>query len=226
MTISVINADNLELIIAEKQSPYRNQIEKIIQEKYYAVYKATLYHFAPTLFALHSKGKILATLGVTFARAHPLFLEQYFKAPIDDIITAEVSDPIKLNQLIEFGHFTAYTPAAGKNLICTLAAWLHILNIDIQYALVTLTAPMAGILKKFRLPLKPLQSASAECLPEKERKRWGEYYIASPCIYYMDIKNAVSVLRVQSPKAWQRYLNLANHAVKQYSRNKEICTAG
>jgi hypothetical protein len=173
----------------------RPSLERFIAEVYLLRYGARIVHFAQQLIAVQDGcGKWLAAAGYTPAMAAPLFVEQYLDVPVEAALGARIGAPVTRAEVVEAGNLAAVDPGAARNMIITLAAHLH----RLQLGWVVLTCNRSLLNSFFRLGLSPIALVRADPhrLPDCGRN-WGSYYETDPVVVAADVAAGFSSLQTR-----------------------------
>lgn len=150
----------------------RQAVEDFITNVYAKAYGVKIGIHYPTLMSVSDEdGNIMAALGFRNAAEEPLFLEQYLKHPVEDILgTSRAS-------ITEIGSLASAGGGASLFLFAALSAYLHGKNQS--HAVVTGTNFLERRLRTLGLKPTRLASANPDLLLQKD-ENWGSYYETAP----------------------------------------------
>lgn len=150
----------------------RKSVEDFIMNVYSSAYGARIHIHYPVLMSVRDEdGKILAATGFRAAADEPLFLEQYLKAPIEDVLKAP------REQIVEIGNLASDGGGVSLYLFAALAAYLN--NKGFRHAVVTSTDFLER--RFLQMGLQPKRHAKANpSLLLSEGENWGRYYDTQP----------------------------------------------
>lgn len=150
----------------------RQAVEDFIIQTYAKAYGATVGVHYPTLMSVRDEnGKILAALGFRYAEKEPLFLEQYLKCPVENILGVNRAG------VTEIGNLASGGGGASLFLFAALAAYLN--GKGQTHAVITGTSYIEKRLRTFGLKPKRLAHADPSLLLRKDED-WGSYYDTDP----------------------------------------------
>jgi hypothetical protein len=153
--------------------------ENLITEVYAHHYAARILVFPETLISLvGSDDTVCCAAGLRFA-ADGFFSESYLDAPVNDVLSALRSVPVRREKIFEVTSLASRTPhfVGGflrKIVACGEAA-------GFEWAFFTATAPLKTLLERMNLQLAPL--ADATSLRVSNPEVWGSYYALAPRVY-------------------------------------------
>lgn len=186
-----------QLCIHEPGDPRRGAVEDFIRHVYAQRYGAEVRQFAPTLVSLCDDGVLVAAAGYRSAGSGPLFLERYFNAPIESLLTLPPDSAPPRDRIVEIGHLSAARAGEGRRLIRMLA--LHLQSLPYEWVVSTMTT---GLRQMFlRLGITPLALGVAD--PQAlgaEAAQWGSYYDHHPIVLAGQLHHALGQMaRRQAP---------------------------
>ncbi len=158
--------------------PERLRVETFIRDIYHAHYAADITVTYPALMSVrNADGEILAAVGFRLASEAPLFLEQYTRQPIEQVLKPLYRNHIARHEIVEIGNLASAGKGASIFLFGAIASYL--LSHGIRYATVTGTEQLR---KRFRLlGLEPHTICDADRgLLETAENNWGSYYATQP----------------------------------------------
>ncbi|MEK8106381.1 thermostable hemolysin [Micromonospora sp. M12] len=126
------------------------------------------------------------------AACGPLFCEQYFDEPAEQVVGARLGRPAHRRNIVEVGPFAAQESGAGAEILAVLPmfAWER----GMHYGLVTVTRRLTLMLRRQRYTFEPLVDARPERLPPDQRERWGTYYDNDPQTGLIRLEHLAPVL--------------------------------
>lgn len=182
--------------LREHGAEHRSEIEGFIRQCFAAAHGARISHFMPRLLSLSTKrGDLIAAFGLRAASDTRLFLETYLDQPIEQVLQAQLGQPVRREEIIEVGNLSALYPGAARWLIVALTAMLH----GEGYKWVTFTGTAALRNGFGRLGLRPVElgAATLDHLPPLDRADWGCYYDHAPKVMAGDIAYGYRALLMQ-----------------------------
>lgn len=160
------------------QHPERAELEAFVRTGFARAYEARISSFMPVLFGLRdASGKLVAAAGCRDAGAHPLFLEQYFDQPVEQLVQQRVDHSLHRADIAEVGNLVGETAGATRVLIGAMGRWLGASGYRAVVCNVTNT--VANAFRKHGIPLAPLVAADKTRLGAAAAD-WGRYY-DQPC---------------------------------------------
>jgi len=126
-------------------------------------------------------GEVLASAGVRFAEAEPLFLERYLDGPVEAEVERRLGAPAPRASIAEIGAFASIHPAWSLRLFEALPMWLSTAA-GRRYAVATLRPELARALGRAGFRLQPIAEADPARLGD-EASAWGAYYDGAPKVY-------------------------------------------
>ncbi len=169
--------DAVTIQLITKDSRDRHALEARIAARFARTYGARIEAFLPYLVNLGIDGRHGAVVGLRPASEAPLFLEQYFEAPIEQAISLAFHTPVSRDQVVEVGNLAAAAPGAVALLFGILAAILH--EAGMRWVVCTATPRVRSILDDLQLPSRTLRAADPAVLGAKQAD-WGSYYTHRP----------------------------------------------
>lgn len=190
-----------QLCIHAPGDPRRRAVEDFIRRVYARRYGADVRQFAPTLVSLCDAGVLVAAAGYRSADSGPLFLERYFDAPIESLLTLTPDSAPTRERIVEIGHLSATRAGEGRRLIRLLA--MHLQSLPYEWAVSTMTT---GLRQMFlRLGITPLALGVAD--PQAlgaDAAQWGSYYDHHPIVLAGQLHHALSQMARRQPPARAR----------------------
>ncbi len=172
----------------------RRQVETFINHCFYNEHGAHISQFAPELLALTDKQQTLvAALGYKSAGAGPLFLEQYLRMPIEQLLGQKNIANTQRSCILEVGNLASVSSGSTRRLILSLITYFYAQGF--RWLVITMTPKVFNSFEKLGidLDLTPLAKAKPECLTGQQ-KNWGSYYREKPVVYAGNIASALEKL--------------------------------
>ncbi|HEX4882844.1 MAG TPA: thermostable hemolysin [Casimicrobiaceae bacterium] len=174
----------------ERDDPRRAAIEGFVAGVYRRHYGARIAHFAPTLVALCTDGRLAAAAG--YRRAlEPLYLEHYLDVPVEAAIAAHTGHRVSRSDIWEVGHFASTQPGEGRRLMQLLAR--HLAGLGCRWVVSTATRELRELLIRVGLTPYALAPADPSRVPEGAA-HWGGYYEHAPVVIAGDLPRALATL--------------------------------
>jgi hypothetical protein len=165
----------------------RQAVENFITDIYVKVYGAQIGVHYPTLMSVSDEdGNIMAALGFRNAAQETLFLEQYLKHPVEEILDTPRAS------ITEIGSLASAGGGASLFLFAALSAYLHGKNQS--HAVVTGTDFLERRLRTLGLKPTRLAPANPDLLLQKDED-WGSYYNTAPHVLAGDISSGYERLQ-------------------------------
>lgn len=156
----------------------RAEAEAFIRNRFLRSHGARIVGFLPTLVLMSDPaGELAAVAGCRSAANEPLFLERYLSAPIDEAISAQVSQRVRRTEIVEIGNFAAIDSRHAKLLMSLLPAYL--LEGPARWIAFTATAAVRGMLSSLGGHCLELGIADGSCV-SGGMDAWGRYYENDP----------------------------------------------
>ncbi len=182
--------------------PERTRVEDFIRDVYRTHYDADIRVTYPTLMSVrNAQGDILAAVGFRLASEAPLFLEQYTRQPIENVLSPLYgAGPIARGEIVEIGNLASAGKGASIFLFGAIASYL--LNRGVRYATVTGTEQLR---KRFRLlGLQPHVLCDANrALLGASQNNWGSYYATQPKVLAGSLEASMQQLNRQLGALYQ-----------------------
>ena len=177
------------LVVYERDDPQRGEIESFIQGVYLARYGAHVRVFTPVLVGLKDEhGQLIAAVGYRCADANPLFLEQYFDAPIEQVMSRNAGVALSRSGLVEVAHLVALKPGQGRRMMSELGALLQ--SKGVIWIVSTVTRELRHLFVRMGIAPLALGAADASCLGD-DVKDWGSYYAHEPVVLAVQLQIAM-----------------------------------
>jgi hypothetical protein len=178
-----------KLVVYERDDPQRGEIESFIQSIYLARYGAHVRVFTPVLVGLKDEhGQLVAAVGYRCADANPLFLEQYFDAPIEQVMSRNAGLGLSRLGLVEVAHLVALKPGQGRRMMSELGALLQ--SKGVIWIVSTVTRELRHLFARMGIAPLALGAADAGCLGD-DVKDWGSYYAHEPVVLAVQLQIAM-----------------------------------
>lgn len=207
----------MRLDIIESDHADRAKAEDFIRGTFHEVYRAEIAHFMPHLIRLNTfQNDLVAVVGYRDAASHPLYLEHYLDAPIEEVLAAQVGEPVHRRDIVEVGNLADAAPGGARAAIIILTAFLY----SAGYRWVVFTG-VPKLRNAFgRLGLEPVELAQADParLPAGEQEAWGSYYAGQPLVMGGDIRQgfaSLDLLRRLLIDTWQDALDQGQQLAKR-----------
>jgi hypothetical protein len=177
----------------------RDRAENFIKHHFKQDHGAEIHHFMPLLMSLNDQhNNMLAVLGFCHANPHPLFLENYFNLPVEQVLASKIRQPVDRSSLVEVGNLAVTKAGGGRWLITALTAYLS--TTGAEWALFTIGPVLINAFNRLGLELIELGEAKRECLPMKEQAHWGKYYEQKPKVMAGNIGHGYQALQTLCQK--------------------------
>jgi len=165
--------------ISNTQSEDRQELEQFIHDTFKRTYDADICSFMPQLMSLRDvNGELLAVCGLRHAHHGKLFLENYLDTPIETVLAQHFNESISRESILEIGNLAVANPASTRSLLSSVSVYLH--GTNSEWAVFTGIPALRNSLTKLNMRIEKLGDASISCLPEHERRAWGNYYDEKP----------------------------------------------
>ncbi|MFI1657823.1 thermostable hemolysin [Streptomyces sp. NPDC020472] len=180
----------MRITIARRGSALWEACADLARTRYARDYQA---HIQPTpdcFIALspdESGAAPVACAGLTYGGSRGLLIENYFGGSASDAIAERVGEDCEPTGLVEVGPLASVEPGAGLALLRMLPAfcWCN----GAEYALCTITGPLAAMLARIDIRFTPMAPAREDLLPPEQQGRWGTYYDTAPTAGYVDLRH-------------------------------------
>lgn len=188
----IASPEKLELLLLDKSSHRRTEVEEFSRNIYRKFYGAELIAFPKEFIAITYKTKgLMSCLGMNYAENSPLFLEQYLDAPIEEELTAITGSNVKREEIVEIGTLAVRSRSTCRMIISALAGLL--VKRRKKYLVFTAVKTLRNTLSHLEVPFTTMTTASAERV--KDNSRWGNYYYDAPQVIFVDIDSCTSALK-------------------------------
>lgn len=157
----------------------RAEVEQFIAAIFFQTCGAKVKYFLPMLISLRDEqGRLIAACGIRDAGETPLFLEKYTDQPIEQLLSANLGQPVKRSEIVEIGNYSVMTLGLSRTLIGVIFDQLHATNK--RWAVFTAIQIVRNALIRQNISPIMLGEANIDRLPEDERGDWGSYYEQKP----------------------------------------------
>lgn len=158
----------------------RERIEDFIRAEYAKHFDATVNEFMPSLLAVPGRnGEVRAAAGYRAAGDGALFLEQYTRGPIEDMIAAKLGARAPRKQIVEVGGLACRGRLAAIDMIRALVP--HLIVSGFAWIVFTGADTLADLLRL--MSLEPHKLCRAErTLLGTTVSDWGSYYEHNPIV--------------------------------------------
>ncbi len=184
--------EKLDLLLIDKPSPRRREVEEFSKNIYRRFYGAELMSFPSELLAItYGRKEIISCIGITSAAASPLYLEQYTGEPIEKVVAALTRRSVDREEIIEIGTLAIRSKSTCRMIISALAGVL--IKRGGKYLVFTAVKSLRNTLTNLEVPFTTL--ARARATQVKDSSKWGSYYGASPEVIMIDIESCRVALK-------------------------------
>jgi len=170
----------------------RHAVEKFIRDGFNKAYGARIEVCHPTLMALYRDRELVAACGLSQAAAHPLFLEAYLDAPVEQVLSNILRTPVAREAIVEVGNLTVARVGCARQLIIHLTEYLHAHGP--AWVVFSAVPQLRNNFVRLGIPLIRLAQADPDRLPSATREAWGTYYDSSPQVTAVKVAAARSAL--------------------------------
>lgn len=162
------------IMVSSPCSSQRAAVATFIRNTYCNIYNARIDVHYPTLMSVNDlTGPIAAVIGLRHARQGPLFLEQYTRRPVEEILECN------RGRIVEIGNLASLGGGASLFLFLALASYLHFRGIE--FAVATGTKSLEHRLRRIGLQPEFLCAADRDSLTSSTDD-WGTYYDTEPAV--------------------------------------------
>jgi hypothetical protein len=177
--------------------PLRPAATRLIRAIYALNYSARITNFPKTIIGLiDRRGKVHAAAGLRDA-SEPFFSEHYLESPVETVIGSVTKARVGRETIAEVSSLASRTPAISVRFMTGLVLYGEELGYD--WAFFTATSRLEKLLRRMRLPLITLGTASASRVPNPEI--WGSYYETDPRVLAFGREQLMPFLRKQEASA-------------------------
>lgn len=177
------------LVVYPPGDSRRTEVERFIQDIYQVRYGASVKEFAPFLVGLKDEhGQLIAAVGYRYAEATPLFLEQYFDVPIEQVMACNAGVDLSRAGLVEVAHLVALKPGQGRRMMSELGTLLQ--SKGVIWIVSTVTRELRHLFARMGIAPLALGAADANRLGDSV-KDWGRYYEHEPVVLAVQLQIAM-----------------------------------
>jgi len=184
-------AESLNVDRYQRGQVGRDGAEQFIRNVFYRAHGAKLKCFLPEIFQATIDDDIVAAVGLRCIDQEPIFLEQYFDAPVETLLSNLAGVALEREQIAEVGNLASHCGGSSYFLIAFLVKLLADRNIS--WAVCTGTNVVRAVLKRMGIEFELLQKAEPESLGE-DRFDWGNYYHHNPFVLAVNVQSALKVI--------------------------------
>lgn len=170
----------------------RDAIKAFVRDRYRAAYGAEVTHFLPWLLSMQCLGHQSGVAGLHPAGSEPLFLEQYLRSPVEELLGSRSGAPVERRSLVEVGNLVAARKGASHLLFLMFTAVLHAAGY--QWIVFTATHALRNNLEKLGFPLIELQQVDTTAVAPEVRREWGSYYATEPVVMAGRLQDAAELI--------------------------------
>ncbi len=170
----------------------RAAIEAYIHERFAEVYQADVSHFLTNIISLRCGAEYSAAVGLAPASNGKLFAEQYLDAPIEQLVSARVGQPVARGQIVEIGNLVS--TCKGSSLLLFIVIGEVMERLGYSYVMFTGTREVKALLARLRYSPVVLGDANPSVLPDGGAS-WGSYYHNQPQVMFGDNRPAIEAAR-------------------------------
>lgn len=166
----------MRLVELDSEHPLMPAAYRLIRAVYALSYGACVTSIPKTVIALvDNQDKVHAAAGFRDS-SERYFSEYYLDAPVDAVIGRVTRKRVDRDKIVEVSSLASRTPAISVRFMRELVLYGEALGYD--WAFFTATSRLEKLLRRMRLPLISLGTASASRVPAPEI--WGSYYETDP----------------------------------------------
>lgn len=156
----------------------RAELEAFVARTFRDKHGAEISTFFPELLALHGPaGQLLGVAGIRAAMEESLFLEQYLDRPVEQVLSAQLREPVSRMQIAEIGNLASTGCRQARYLVSMLPR--HLMERGHCWVVFTATSLVRDILASVGAMLIELAPADPLRL-EGGAGQWGAYYRQDP----------------------------------------------
>lgn len=170
----------------------RPDAERFIRTGFIRAYGAKVSHFFPLLMSLRRHGELVAACGLRHAHVEPLFLETYFDAAIEAVLSAAAGEHVTRTAVIEVGNLAVARAGIARQLIVRLTSHLH--EKEAAWVVFSAVPSLRNNFVRLGIPLLHLAPADRNRLAPGAQKEWGTYYDAEPQVTAVRVAAAHAAL--------------------------------
>lgn len=173
-------------------SPGRNSVEDYIRARFAEVHHAEIHHFLPKIISLDCGTHHSAAVGLAPAESGPLFLEQYLKAPVEQLISDALNTDVSRNQIVEIGNLVSTYKGSSLLLFIVIGEVLE--RLGFRYVVFTGTREVKMLLARLHYFPTVITDAIPSALPDSGAS-WGSYYNHQPQVMFGDNQPPLEIAR-------------------------------
>lgn len=171
----------------------RQETEAFIRSVYQLNFQACPPELLPYLLRTPQKqGALRFALGMKPADEGPLFLEQYLKQPVEQLIAQQTGKMLSRSMIAEIGNLAATHPGSMRSAIRSCTQWLF--EQGYEWVVFTGTRPLLNCFTRLGLQPTRLAQALPECLNPKALDTWGNYFTHHPEVCFGNIRDGFAQL--------------------------------
>jgi len=169
------------------------EVKQFIRHHFKRCYNADIHDFCPMLLsAFNRNGELVAAVGYRYANSSALFLEQYLDKPIERIISTQMGQTVKRDEIVEVGNLACARPGLARSMIVELTSLLRFCGFN--WVAFTGTNELLNSFKKLKLHPHIIATADEAKLKFSESS-WGTYYQSFPSVMYGNINEGYTRLQ-------------------------------
>lgn len=169
----------------------RQQLERLIKERFAKDHGATIRAFLPRLFGLWQGERPLAALGLRVGHTGRLFQERYLDQSVEVLLATRIGHLPARQEIAEVGNLASLRPGLQRQMFLHLVEQMA--DEGVAWLIFTATPEVANGIHRLGLTLERLMPADPARLGA-ERVDWGSYYDRRPWIMLGDLKRAHQTL--------------------------------
>lgn len=176
----------------EHQRVERAELEAFVRDVFQRHHGAEVRHFLPQLLGLRNEHQLRAVLGFSPGGPVPMFLEQYFDQPIEQVVEARIGQPVQRVRIMEVGNLAVASAGGARSLITALTAYLRGAGYD--WVGFTAGRGLQNSFARMGIELHVLGPALPERLQEGAA-HWGRYYEQKPQVFLGSVAQGYAALQ-------------------------------
>lgn len=169
----------------------RQQLERLIKERFAKDHDATIRSFLPRLFGLWQGERPLAALGLRVGHTGRLFQERYLNENVETVLATRIGHLPARQEIAEIGNLASRRPGLQRYMFLHLVEQMA--DEGVAWLIFTATPEVANGIHRLGLTLERLMPADPARLGA-ERVDWGNYYDRRPWVMLGDLKRAHQAL--------------------------------
>lgn len=176
----------------------RAELENFVADAFRHKHGADVHAFMPELLGLRNPaGRLQGVVGVRAAAAERLFLEQYLDGPVEQVLSAQLSEPVGREQIAEIGNLASAGCRQAQYLVSMLPAFL--MERGHTWVVFTATSLVRGILESVGGALVELAPADPARLG-RGADQWGAYYRTDPRVMAGYLPTSLDLSAARRPR--------------------------